>query len=100
MPTATVWVVRRSPWAADAAGNGAGPVLALVFADDARGVIAHVVEIVALEDANATTKKIPVLWTAYMAGIQSSNQFNINKTVSGIYQAFEQSPYILSSVER
>lgn len=59
-----------------------------------------IVEIVALEDANATTKKIPVIWTAYMAGIQSSNQFNINRTVSGIYQAFEQSPYILSSVQR
>lgn len=59
-----------------------------------------IIEIVALEDANTATKKIPVIWTAYMAGIQSSNQININRTVSGIYQAFDQSPYILSSIQR
>ena len=58
-----------------------------------------IIEFVALEDANVTTKKIPVIWTAYMAGILSSNQMNINRTVSGIYQAFEQSPYILSTVQ-
>lgn len=55
-----------------------------------------IIEMVALEDANTTTKKIPVIWTAYMAGILSSNQININRTVSGIYQAFEQSLYILA----
>lgn len=59
-----------------------------------------IVEIIALEDANTTTKKIPVIWTAYMAGLQSSNQFNINRTVTGIYQAFDQSPYIQSSQQR
>ena len=58
-----------------------------------------IVEIVALADANVTTKKIPVIWTAYMAGILSSNQININLTVSGIYQAFEQSPYLQSSAQ-
>lgn len=58
-----------------------------------------IIEIVALEDANAATKKIPVIWTAYMAGILSSNQMNLNRTVAGIYQAFEQSPYILATVQ-
>ncbi len=53
-----------------------------------------IAEIVALKDANPSTKKIPVIWTAYMAGILSSNQININRTLTGIYQAFEQSPYI------
>lgn len=59
-----------------------------------------IIEIIALSDANPTTKKIPVIWTAYMAGILTSNQMNINRTVAGIYQAFEQSPYILSSVQQ
>ncbi|MBE6306147.1 MAG: DUF4136 domain-containing protein [Bacteroidaceae bacterium] len=58
-----------------------------------------IIEMIAIEDANPTTKKIPVIWTAYMAGILSSNQMNINRTVSGIYQAFEQSSYIRSGVE-
>ena len=53
-----------------------------------------IAEIVALKDANTTTKKIPVIWTAYMAGILSSNQLNLSRTLTGIYQAFEQSPYI------
>lgn len=56
-----------------------------------------IAEIVALKDANATTKKIPVVWTAYMAGILSNNQMNINRTLTGIYQAFEQSPYITAT---
>ena len=59
-----------------------------------------IIEIVALEDANPTTKKIPVVWTAYMASILSSNQMNINRTVSGIYQAFEQSAYIKTGVSQ
>ncbi|MBR5844388.1 MAG: DUF4136 domain-containing protein [Bacteroidaceae bacterium] len=58
-----------------------------------------IIEMIALEDANPSTKKIPVIWTAYMAGILSSNQININRTVSGIYQAFEQSPYLQSSAQ-
>ena len=53
-----------------------------------------ITEIVALKDADASTKKIPVVWTAYMAGILSSNQLNLNRTLTGIYQAFEQSPYL------
>ena len=53
-----------------------------------------IAEIVALKDADATTKKIPVVWTAYMAGIMSSNQLDLTRTLTGIYQAFEQSPYI------
>ena len=57
-----------------------------------------IIELVALEDANITTKKIPVIWTAYTAGILSSNQIDLNRTVTGIYQAFEQSPYIKSGV--
>ncbi len=59
-----------------------------------------IIEMVALEDANPSTKKIPVIWTAYVAGILSNNQMNINRTVSGIYQAFEQSPYILTGTTR
>lgn len=53
-----------------------------------------IAEFVALKDADTTTKKIPVIWTAYMAGILSNNQLNLSRTLSGIYQAFEQSPYI------
>ncbi len=53
-----------------------------------------ITEIVALKDANPTTKKIPVVWTAYMVGVMSGNQLNLSHALSGIYQAFEQSPYI------
>ncbi|MBR5844379.1 MAG: DUF4136 domain-containing protein [Bacteroidaceae bacterium] len=52
------------------------------------------VEIIALNDADANTKVLPFVWTACLAGIESSNQLNISNAVAGIYQAFEQSPYI------
>lgn len=53
-----------------------------------------IAEIIDLENVDVANKKIPVIWTTYMAGILSSNQLNLSYTLSGIYQAFEQSPYI------
>ena len=52
------------------------------------------IEMIALKKADNTAQKLPFVWTAYMAGIESSNQINIANSVAGIYQAFEQSPYI------
>lgn len=53
-----------------------------------------VVEMIALKDAKKESQQLPFIWTACMAGVESSNQVNISKAISGIYQAFEQSPYI------
>ena len=52
------------------------------------------VEMIALKEADATAKVLPFMWTACMAGIDSSNQINFANAVAGVYQAFEQSPYI------
>jgi hypothetical protein len=52
------------------------------------------IEMIALKKADNTAQKLPFVWTAYMVGIESSNQINIANSVAGIYQAFEQSPYI------
>lgn len=52
------------------------------------------VEMIALKDADTSSKMLPFVWTACMAGIESSNQINISNAIAGIYQAFEQSPYI------
>ncbi len=53
-------------------------------------------EIIALKDIDASSKEklIPFAWTAYIAGIESSNQINISRALAGVYQAFEQSPYL------
>ena len=53
-----------------------------------------VTEIIALKDIDNGKKQIPFVWTSILSGIETSNQLNISKAVSGIYQAFEQSPYI------
>jgi len=53
-----------------------------------------VVEMIALKEAKKESQQLPFIWTACMAGVESSNQVNISKAISGIYQAFEQSPYI------
>jgi hypothetical protein len=52
------------------------------------------VEMIALKEADQSAKMLPFVWTACMAGIESSNQINIANAIAGIYQAFEQSPYI------
>lgn len=53
-------------------------------------------EIIALKDIdnNSSDKRIPFVWTAIMSGIDSGNQINQSRALSGIYQAFDQSPYI------
>ncbi len=53
-------------------------------------------EIITLKDIDNSSKdkRIPFVWTAYIAGIESGNQINISRALSGIYQAFDQSPYI------
>lgn len=53
-----------------------------------------VVEMMALNKADHTNKKLPFVWTACMVGAESSNQLNISHAIAGIYQAFEQSPYM------
>ena len=53
------------------------------------------IEIANLKDAKTSSeKKIPFVWTALMAGVESTGQINVAKASSSIYQAFEQSPYI------
>ena len=56
------------------------------------GIVA--VEMIALKETNESEKLVPFVWTACMAGIESSNQLNISNAVAGVYQAFDQSPYI------
>lgn len=58
-----------------------------------------ITEIAALKDANSEKKQMPYIWTSIMAGIEDNNQINVSKAVSGIYQAFEQSPYINSNAQ-
>ncbi len=58
-----------------------------------------VTEMIALKDADKETKQLPFVWTSVLAGIETSNQINIANAVAGIYQAFEQSPYINSNAQ-
>ena len=52
------------------------------------------VEMIALQQKNATDKLLPFVWTACLAGVDSNNQLNTAYATTGLYQAFEQSPYI------
>ena len=46
-------------------------------------------------DAQPTSQKLPVVWTAYMSGLLSgSNKFDTQLAVRAVEQAFVQSPYI------
>lgn len=52
-------------------------------------------EIVNLKAASEETKKIPVIWNAYMSGLLSdSSKFNLQLSLNAVNQAFDQSPYI------
>jgi hypothetical protein len=51
-------------------------------------------EIVDLKNANASSKHLPFVWTSYIAGMETSNQINISRALAGVYQSFDQSPYI------
>lgn len=56
-----------------------------------------ITEIIALKDVEKEMKQIPFVWTSILAGVESNNQLNVTNAVTGIYQAFEQSPYINSN---
>lgn len=51
-------------------------------------------EIIDLKNADEFNKQLPFVWTSYITGMETSNQINISRALAGIYQAFEQSPYI------
>lgn len=51
-------------------------------------------EIIDLKNVDSNNKHIPFVWTSYIAGMETSNQINISRALAGIYQSFEQSPYI------
>lgn len=53
-----------------------------------------IAELIVLKDADHTSSRLPMAWTAYLSGVQTNNQLNTSRALSGIYQAFEQSPYI------
>ena len=52
-------------------------------------------ELVDLTDQTTTSKRLPVLWDTYMAGLQSSSP-RVNQTlvIRAIDQAFNESPYL------
>lgn len=53
------------------------------------------IEIANLKKADTNTnKQVPFIWTALMSGVETSGQINISRALTGIYQAFDQSPYI------
>lgn len=50
---------------------------------------------------NTTTKKLPILWNAYISGLlNASGNINVNKAKAGIEQAFQQSPYLNNAGNR
>lgn len=57
-------------------------------------------EIVNLEAVSEETKKVPVIWNAYMSGLLSdSNKFNLQLSLNAVNQAFDQSPYITTKAK-
>lgn len=57
-------------------------------------------ELVNLKAASETTKKIPVVWNAYMSGLLSdSSKFNLQLSLNAVNQAFDQSPYITTQAK-
>ncbi|MCP3894319.1 MULTISPECIES: DUF4136 domain-containing protein [Bacteroides] len=53
-----------------------------------------ITEIVNLTTDEGAGKKIPVLWTSYMSGIDYSTSVNKTLVVAAVNQAFTQSPYL------
>ena len=52
-------------------------------------------EMIKLKGNDISTKKIPVIWDAYMSGLlYSSTTVNVNLACEAVDQAFEQSPYL------
>lgn len=53
------------------------------------------VEMVDLQNGDAGTRKLPILWNVYISGlVRGSNQLDIPRAVDALDQAFEQSPYL------
>ena len=51
--------------------------------------------LIELVKLDAETKKIPIIWNAYMSGLlYSSNKINLQLSVEAINQAFKQSSYL------
>lgn len=62
----------------------------IVYSYTTGSIIAEIVNLSVTD-----TKKLPVVWSAYISGILNSNgQLNPEKTEEGIEQAFDQSPYL------
>lgn len=52
-------------------------------------------ELIDLKDVSEETKKVPVIWNAYMSGLlYDSSKFNLQLSLDAVNQAFVQSPYI------
>ena len=48
-----------------------------------------------LKAEQGDSKKLPVVWNAYISGlIGSSGSLNVNRATTAINQAFAQSPYL------
>ena len=48
-----------------------------------------------LEADQETGKKLPVVWDSFIGGLLTSDaELNQQRTVAGVEQAFEQSPYL------
>ena len=62
----------------------------IVYSYTTGSIIAEIVNLSVTD-----TKKLPVVWSAYISGILNSNgQLHPEKTEEGIEQAFDQSPYL------
>lgn len=51
-------------------------------------------ELVSTTPSNMYKDKLKVIWNAYICGLLNGNSLSLSRTLSGINQAFEQSPYL------